>query len=94
MRDVEVALLWVRRDFRLCDVAEPRGLKEAIDGLLAVKRASAEVSAGPRIAAISDFIDRELAIRTAQAPQLPAGHGDAAWLDELFRQMLAEHAPI
>ncbi len=58
------------------------------------KRASAEVSAGPRIAAISDFIDRELAIRTAQAPQLPAGHGDAAWLDELFRQMLGEHAPI
>ncbi|MRG17283.1 nucleotidyltransferase domain-containing protein, partial [Stenotrophomonas sp. MY17] len=29
-----------------------------------------------------------------QAPQLPAGHGDAARLDELFRQMLAEHAPI
>jgi len=79
----------------LLDRLLPHGpVREAIDALLAVKRASAEVSAGPRIAAISDFIDRELAIRTAQAPQLPAGHGDAAWLDELFRQMLAEHAPI
>lgn len=79
----------------LLDRLLPHGpVRETIDALLAVKRASAEVSAGPRIAAISDFIDRELAIRTAQAPQLPAGHGDAAWLDELFRQMLGEHAPI
>ncbi|HDS1214967.1 TPA: nucleotidyltransferase domain-containing protein [Stenotrophomonas maltophilia] len=78
----------------LLDRLLPHGtVREAIDALLVVKRASAEVNAGPRIAAISDFIDRELATRTAQAPQLPAAHGDAAWLDGLFRQVLAEHAP-
>lgn len=71
----------------------PHGpVREAIDALLVVKRGSAELAVGPRIAAISDFIDHELAIRAA-APQLPAGHGDAAWLDELFRRMLATHAP-
>ncbi len=78
----------------LLDRLLPHGpVREAIDALLVVKRASAEVNAGPRIAAISDFIDRELATRTAQAPQLPVGRGDAAWLDELFRQVLARHAP-
>ena len=72
----------------------PHGpVREAIDALLVVKRASAEVNAGPRIAAISDFIDRELATRAEQAPRLPAGQGDSAWLDVLFRRMLAEHAP-
>jgi len=71
----------------------PQGaVREAIDALLVVKRASAEVAAGPRIAAISDYIDASLAER-AEGPQLPAGHGDAAWLDSLFRQMLATHAP-
>lgn len=71
----------------------PQGaVREAIDALLVVKRASAEVAAGPRIAAISDYIDATLAAR-AEGPQLPAGHGDAAWLDGLFRQMLATHAP-
>ena len=66
--------------------------REAIDALLTVKRASAEIAAGPRIAAISDYIDQEMATR-AEGPTLPAGHGDGAWLDGLFRQMLAEHAP-
>ncbi|MGF0668220.1 nucleotidyltransferase domain-containing protein [Stenotrophomonas maltophilia] len=78
----------------LLDRLLPDGpVREAIDALLVVKRASAEVNAGPRIAAISDFIDRELATRTAQAPQLPVAHGDPAWLDGLFRQVLAKHAP-
>ncbi|WP_142806983.1 nucleotidyltransferase domain-containing protein [Stenotrophomonas maltophilia] len=78
----------------LLDRLLPHGpVREAIDALLVVKRASAEVSAGPRIAAISDFIDRELAARVEQAPHLPAGQGDSTWLDALFRQMLAEHAP-
>ena len=47
----------------LLDRLLPHGpVREAIDALLVVKRASAEVNAGPRIAAISDFIDRELAL--------------------------------
>jgi len=66
-------------------------VRGAIEALLVVKRASAEVTAGPRIIAISDYIDQEMATR-AEGPQLPAGHGDGPWLDALFRQMLAEHA--
>ena len=78
---------------RAPNLAELYGpVRAAIDQLLVVKRASAEVAAGPRIAAISDYIDASLAER-AEGPQLPAGHGDAAWLDGLFRQMLAAHAP-
>lgn len=72
----------------------PEGpVREAIDALLVVKRASAGIAAGPRIATISHFIDRELAARAEQAPPLPAGQGASAWLDALFQQMLAEHAP-
>ena len=44
---------------------------------LVVKRASAEVAAGPRIAAISDFIEGELAVRAARAPSLPPDRATA-----------------
>ncbi|KAF1012746.1 MAG: hypothetical protein GAK31_03963 [Stenotrophomonas maltophilia] len=37
-------------------------------------------------------IDATMAER-AKGPQLPAGQGDSAWLDGLFRRMLAAHAP-
>ncbi|WP_313345553.1 nucleotidyltransferase domain-containing protein [Stenotrophomonas sp.] len=78
----------------LLDRLLPKGeLREAIDQLLVVKRASAEVTDGPRVAAISEYIEAELAAMTARAPTLPVGIGDAAALDQLFRRMLAEHAP-
>ncbi|MGO4780866.1 nucleotidyltransferase domain-containing protein, partial [Lysobacter sp. 2RAB21] len=39
----------------------PQGpVREAIDALLVRKRLSAEVAAGPRIAAISDFLEAEI----------------------------------
>ncbi len=78
----------------LLDRLLPGGhVRTAIDQLLETKRRSAEVADGPRISAISDFIDMELERRTNAAPQLGAGQGDAAALDELFRSMLARHAP-
>ncbi|MCW4455962.1 nucleotidyltransferase domain-containing protein [Flavobacterium sp. MXW15] len=78
----------------LLDRLLPDGtVRHAIDRLLALKRASAEVADGPRIGAISDYIDAELDRRAGAAPSLPAGHGDAEALDALFRQMLADHAP-
>lgn len=78
----------------LLDRLLPDGeVRHAIDRLLEVKRASAEVADGPRIAAISDYIDTELERRANTAPPLPAGNGDAEALDALFRKMLAEHAP-
>ncbi|MCW0380950.1 hypothetical protein NB697_003796 [Xanthomonas sacchari] len=73
----------------LLDALAPSGaLREAIDALLDKKRASAEVEDGPRIPAISDFLDAELGRMEAGAPQLPAGSGDQRALDDAFRQLL------
>ncbi|ALN94134.1 nucleotidyltransferase domain-containing protein [Lysobacter gummosus] len=68
----------------------PHGLvREAIDALLVRKRLSAEVAAGPRIAAISDFLEAEIERMQALQPQLPAGAGRGERLDEFFRSALA-----
>ncbi len=78
----------------LLDRLLPEGpVRDAIDQLLVVKRASAEVTDGPRVAAISGYIEAELDAMAAGAPELTAGNGDADALDQLFRRMLAEHAP-
>ncbi|MGO4262958.1 nucleotidyltransferase domain-containing protein [Lysobacter sp. TAB13] len=68
----------------------PQGpVREAIDALLVRKRLSAEVAAGPRIAAISDFLEAEIERMQALQPQLPAGAGRGERLDEFFRSALA-----
>ncbi|MEG2805674.1 nucleotidyltransferase domain-containing protein [Stenotrophomonas sp.] len=78
----------------LLDRLLPSGpVRAAIEQLLVVKRASAEVDDGPRVAAISDYIEAELDAMGQAAPALVAGTGDGAALDALFRQMLADHAP-
>ncbi|MGE8286577.1 MAG: nucleotidyltransferase domain-containing protein [Stenotrophomonas sp.] len=78
----------------LLDRLLPNGpVRTAIDQLLQVKRRSTEVSDGPRIAAISDYIDEQLQRRSGSAPSLPAGQGDGEALDALFRGMLERHAP-
>lgn len=63
-------------------------LREAIDALLVRKRRSAEIEAGPRIAAISDFLEAQIERMQAQPPALPPGHGDAQRLDAFFRSAL------
>ncbi|WP_282297637.1 nucleotidyltransferase domain-containing protein [Stenotrophomonas sp. PS02289] len=98
-----LACRWIEQDVatpppmafeHLLDRLLPTGpVREAIDQLLVVKRASAEVADGPRVAVISDFIESELEAMAAGAPPLPAGNGSADALDALFRRMLAEHAP-
>ena len=78
----------------LLDRLMPDGpVRVAIDQLLEVKRRSAEVADGPRIAAISDYIDEHLQYRSGKAPSLPVGRGDGEALDALFRSMLQAHAP-
>lgn len=72
--------------------------REAIDALLVVKRASAEVAAGPRIAAISDWIEAELARTETIAASLAAtlatrDKPDLDRIDEWFRHVLATEAP-
>lgn len=63
-------------------------VREAVDALLERKRRSAETEAGPRIAAISDFLEAELARMQAAPPALAAGSGRQETLDTYFRSAL------
>ena len=77
----------------------PHGpVREAIDALLVIKRASAEVAAGPRIGAISDWIEVELARTDAISSSLAAtlakrDKPDLDCIDDWFRHVLAVDAP-
>ena len=65
-------------------------VRNAIDDLLAAKKSGAELERGPRIAAISDFIEREM----AELEQKTSERGHPAppidTLNELFRATLKE----
>ncbi|MGJ7902154.1 nucleotidyltransferase domain-containing protein [Lysobacter sp. 1R34A] len=65
-------------------------VREAIEALLARKRHSAEVSAGPRVPAISDFLGAELERMQALGQSLPAASGRADRLDGFFRSALVD----
>lgn len=65
-------------------------LRAAIDGLLAAKRAGAELDQGPRIPAIGDFLDRQMARWEAWVAAHAQPPVSSAPLDELFRASLAE----
>jgi predicted nucleotidyltransferase len=98
-----LACQWIERDTttpppmafeQLLDRLLPTGpVRDAIEQLLMVKRASAEVSERPRIPIINDWIDAAMQRMEQAPPELAAGDGSAAALDQLFRRMLAEHAP-
>lgn len=72
----------------LLDATHPSGpVRDAIDGLLEVKRAGGELSRGPRNAVISGFIEGELARLDRWAPE----QGDqpaTELLDRCFRNAL------
>lgn len=69
----------------------PQGpVRAAVDALLERKRRSAEIEAGPRIAAISDYLEAELERMQAQPPRLAPGCGRADELDEFFRATLRQ----
>lgn len=73
----------------LLDRLIPAGvLREAIDALLAVKRISREVEDGPRIPAISEYIERELQHMAGNHPQLPGRKLLDEQLDAFFRDVL------
>lgn len=63
-------------------------VREAIEALLVRKRQSKEVEAGPRIAAISDFLEAEVERMQASQLALAPGRGNADRLDEFFRAAL------
>lgn len=68
-------------------------LRSAIDGPLEAKRAGAELDYGPRVPAISRFIDTEMARLEGAAGDQPSPEVPVAPLDELFRATLAEAWP-
>jgi predicted nucleotidyltransferase len=65
-------------------------VREAVDALLERKRRSAEVAAGPRIAAISDYLEAELERRDRAPPALAAARGLQDPLDAYFRAALQD----
>lgn len=92
MNWIEKGLGVVPTDFNILVsqlVTEPT-LKSEIDHLLAAKRASAELDRGPRIAPISEFIERELERWEQQEVANHKGTPPSDKLDELFRDSLAE----
>lgn len=73
----------------LLDRLLPDGvLRDAIDALLVVKRASKEVADGPRIPVISEYLESALERMQASPPDLPGRAGDDAELDDFFRRCL------
>jgi len=74
----------------LVEALVPDGaLRAAIDRLVARKLAGAELDRGPRIAAISEFLDEQLA-RLSGENQQPPQTRDPAPLDALFHDLLRE----
>lgn len=67
-----------------------RALRKAIDDLVAVKRASAEVDRSPRIPGISEFIESEMARLEQTASHRPMVTPPVETMNELFRGILDE----
>lgn len=67
----------------------PGALREAIDELLRLKQGGEELAWGPRIPALNEWIEAELA-RLAQGPALtPTDHPGVELLNAVFREWLA-----
>ena len=92
-----LAILWIEADLGavpmefdpLVDrlVTAP-ALRQAIEDLLAVKRAGDEVGRGPRIPPISDFIERELERLETKHVDAEVVKADVEGLNVFFRQAL------
>jgi uncharacterized protein len=93
-----LACLWIERDLGVVPtefgilvdrlITAPR-LREAIDGLLNLKRAGHELERGPRIPVISEFLHRELS-RLSAKNQRPQTTRNPEALDSLFVDILVE----
>lgn len=73
----------------LLDRLLPQGaLRESVDALLTVKRASKEVEDRPRDPVISNFIESTLARMATESPRLPGSNVDDAELDDYLRRLI------
>jgi len=94
-----LAMQWIERGLgpvpiefgKLVDAMLPAGeLRQAVDDLVAAKKAGAELDMGPRIPAISHFIESELdRLERVADVRAPAGPPTER-LNELFRATLLE----
>lgn len=91
-----LACLWIERGMglvpmefaKLVDgVVDDLELRVSIDGLLERKRAGKELDRGPRIPAISAFIDRELA-RLDESSADPAPQAEPERLDKVLHEVI------
>lgn len=94
-----LALRWIDRGLgpvpiefqKLVEATVPDpALRRAIDDLVSAKRAGAELDRGPRIPAVSDFIEREMARLEQTASDRPSTAPPTEALNELFRGTLDE----
>ena len=76
---------------RLVDAVVDDGqLRSAIEELVARKRVAQESGREPRIPAISDFIDREMARHRGRITEKPRPSASVERLNVLFRETLDE----
>jgi predicted nucleotidyltransferase len=96
-----LAMKWIEEGFgpvpiefqKLVDATLPTGtVRCAVDDLLAAKRSGAELDRGPRIPAISDFIESEVARLEQVNIERAAAAPSPERLNELFRTTLKEVA--
>lgn len=92
-----LACLWIERNIgpvpiefqKLVDaVVEERKLRDAIDDLVVQKKRGFEADRGPKILAISMFIEQELPRLESIRGQYPSAMGDPGHLDRFFRETL------
>jgi predicted nucleotidyltransferase len=93
-----LACIWIERGFGIVPtefeilvdgIVHDKELKEAIDMLLAKKKAGNELDMGERIDVISDFLDSQIG-RLSTANEPPAASGGYENLDRLFIEALKE----
>ncbi|MBS1723283.1 MAG: nucleotidyltransferase domain-containing protein [Armatimonadetes bacterium] len=98
-----MACLWIEKwperpvpmefDLLRGGVVQEASLMTAIDDLLELKARSSEITSGPRISAISDFIERELArIRNRRFDV--AGEPDTSELEGFFQKAIGYRSPV
>lgn len=94
-----LACRWIERELGVVPTAfetlvgatlEDEALVGAIEELVARKRDGVELGEGPRIPAISEFIESELDRQQARTPERPPKAVGIEELDAVFRRALAE----
>ncbi|MBI5434829.1 MAG: nucleotidyltransferase domain-containing protein [Planctomycetes bacterium] len=92
-----LAVRWLERGLgvvpmefaRLVEVTlEPGAVRDALEVLTAAKRTGAELSTGPRVSALNDFIEAEFERRRQAPTVLASGEAPIDQLDDAFRKAL------